>query len=301
MKEASFANTVSEYSKHRKYILESTKKKLKMSIIGHGFVGQAVDNGFDNDKCIKTIIDPKKYNNDISDTSIYDDVFFVCLPTPMSNDGSINASATIKVVEYLKLNRTGTIIIKSTITPDIIEILTEDTWGHKVVYNPEFLTEQNANEDFINAPMHVFGGNAVETVKVADIYRKYSLCKVCPSFHVTPKEASFIKYGVNCYLATKVTWFNQFYDVIQKHDANFDRITQAMSEDSRIGHSHMSVPGFDGKKGYGGACFPKDTAAFLHFCKTFSLLDETISSNNKYRKDYEKDSRELEQNISFDS
>jgi len=273
-------------------------KSLRMSIIGHGFVGQAVDNGFNNDKCIKTIIDPK-YNNDISKTSVYEDVFFICLPTPMSDDGSIDASFVIQAVEYLKLNRTGTIVIKSTITPDIIDILTEDIWGHKVVYNPEFLTEKNSDNDFVNPPMHVFGGVSLETVKVSDIYRKYSLCKVCPVFHVTPKEASFIKYGVNCYLATKVTWFNQFYDVIQKHNANFDRITQAMSEDMRVGHSHMSVPGFDGKRGYGGACFPKDTNAFAHFSEMFSLLDESIKINNNYRKDYDKDERELEQNVSF--
>jgi UDP-glucose 6-dehydrogenase len=72
-----------------------------------------------------------------------------------------------------------------------------------------------------------------------------------------------------------------------------------MRSDPRIGNSHTSVPGFDGKMGFGGACFPKDTSAFLDYAISFSLLDEVIKSNNKIRSKYTKDKRELKQNISF--
>jgi UDPglucose 6-dehydrogenase len=274
-------------------------KKLKMSIIGYGFVGKAVDFGFDNECCEKTLIDIN-FNNSVKDTSKFDDVFFICLPTPMNADKSIDASIVVEAVEYLKLNRTGTIIIKSTVTPEIIEELTLGEYGSKVVYNPEFLTEANANQDFVNPPMHIFGGNILKTKEVEDIYRNYSLCNICPIHHIGAKEASFVKYGVNTFLATKVLWFNQFYDVVQNHGCNYNEIVLALSNDMRIGPSHTHVPGFDGKRGYGGACFPKDTTAFSNFAKSFSVLDTVIEANNMYRSGYEKDEREMEQNVNYD-
>jgi len=275
-------------------------KKLKISIIGYGVAGKAIKDGFDADKCEFTLID-LNLGNDVHSTSLYEDVFFICLPTPMGRNGEINADIVVDVVNYLLHNRTGTVVIKSTITPEVIEELTSSQeHGHKVVYNPEFLTEANASEDFINAQMHIFGGDIIQTKQLESIYRTYSLCKPCPMHHVTAKEASFIKYGINTFLASKVLWFNQFHDVVKSHGCNYDEIMKAISNDMRIGSSHTQVPGFDGKRGYGGACFPKDTAAFAHFAKTFSVLDQVITSNNNYRKDYEKNPRELEQNVKYD-
>lgn len=275
-------------------------KKLKISIIGYGVAGKAINDGFDEDKCEFTLID-LNLGNDVHSTSLYEDVFFICLPTPMGRNGEINADIVVDVVNYLLHNRTGTVVIKSTITPEVIEELTSSPeHGHKVIYNPEFLTEANASEDFINAQMHIFGGDIIQTKQLESIYRTYSLCKPCPIHHVTAKEASFIKYGINTFLASKVLWFNQFHDVVKSHGCNYDEIMKAISNDMRIGSSHTQVPGFDGKRGYGGACFPKDTAAFAHFAKTFSVLDQVITSNNNYRKDYEKNPRELEQNVKYD-
>jgi UDP-glucose 6-dehydrogenase len=69
--------------------------------------------------------------------------------------------------------------------------------------------------------------------------------------------------------------------------------------DSRIGPSHTKVPGFDGKLGFGGACFPKDTAAFINYNNCLTLLQEAVTINNKYRAQYELDDREKEQNITY--
>ena len=68
----------------------------------------------------------------------------------------------------------------------------------------------------------------------------------------------------------------------------------------RIGHSHTRVPGYDGKRGYGGACFPKDTSAFSQYAKTFSILDKVIEVNNEYRADYDKDAREIAQKVEYE-
>ena len=108
--------------------------KLKISVIGCGFVGKAIINGFNKKLCDITPIDIK-YDTTVEDTNPFDDIFFICLPTPMNNDGSINAELVIETVKWLKLNRAGHIVIKSTVTPDIIDKLSDD----RVVYNPEFL------------------------------------------------------------------------------------------------------------------------------------------------------------------
>jgi len=275
--------------------------KLKIAIVGHGFVGKAIDHGFNDYNCTKIIIDPKYGNSVDSIKSLDVDVSFVAVPTPMGKDGEIDSSIVVETVKKLKQRRSGIIVIKSTVTPDIIKSLTRGGGtSSRVVYNPEFLTEVNANSDFINPDMHVFGGHKETTLRLEEIYKEYSLCKPCPAFHMSATEASFVKYGLNCFLATKVLWFNQFYDVVEKFGGNFGHIVNAIGTDPRIGTSHTRAPGFDGKRGYGGACFPKDTSAFNTFSnQEFSVLNEVIRVNNEYRKEYEKDSRELEQNVSY--
>lgn len=274
---------------------------MKIGIVGHGFVGKAVDYGFPNNMCQKTIIDPK-YGNSVDDIIDGDiEYIFVCVPTPMGPDGKIDASIITEVVTKLKKHSNATIIIKSTVTPDIIENLFDDS--SSMVYNPEFLTEKSANEDFVNPTMHVFGGDPYDTSLVEHLYKFYSLCKPCPTYHMSAVDASFVKYGINSYLASKVLWFNQFHDVVNKYGSNFGKVVGAITADTRVGRSHTTVPGFDGKRGFGGACFPKDTAALVHFANgigvEFSVLEEVINANNEYRKAYEKDAREIEQNVKF--
>lgn len=273
---------------------------LNIAIIGHGFVGKAVDYGFPDSQCQKYIVDPKD-GIDITKLPTKMDFTFVCVPTPMGDDGSIDSSIIESVVFYLLENINGVIIIKSTVTPAILKKF-PDT---RVVYNPEFLTEKSANEDFVNPFMHIFGGHPIYTKQVEELYKFYSICKPCPTFHMTNIEASFVKYGINSFLATKVLWFNQFYDIVHSENANYGKIISAITTDSRVCRSHTTVPGFDGKRGYGGSCFPKDTIAFLKYSKNlkndFSVLEKVILENNKYRNRYKKDQREMEQNISYES
>lgn len=274
--------------------------KKKIAIVGHGFVGKAVDYGFSNPNLEKIIIDPK-YNVGIDKLNNIDlEAVFICVPTPMNPDGSINSTIVSNAVNFIKeYGGGGLIVIKSTVTPDVIKTLTSGPNGDRVIYNPEFLTEKAANEDFVNPNLHVFGGQPKACNILHELYKKYSTCKPCPVYNMTAEEASFVKYGINSFLATKVLWMNQFYDIIEKNNCNYNAIINAVSGDPRIGTSHTSVPGFDGKRGFGGACFPKDTAAFLNFAKDFSVLREVINANNNYRSDYDLDDREKMQNITY--
>lgn len=273
---------------------------LRMAIVGHGFVGKAVDYGFSGNQVKKTIIDPKGgHSIDVLATKDID-VTFVCVPTPMGNDGSIDSSIIESVLDYLRNSVSGLIVVKSTVTPDIIEKISAGI-ENRFVYNPEFLTEKSANEDFVNPIMHVFGGERQVTDRLERIYTKYSACKPCPVYHMSAVDASFVKYGMNCFLATKVLWFNQFFDIVENAGGNYNAIVGAIGTDRRIGSSHTSVPGFDGKRGYGLSCFPKDTNAFLKFANgDFSILKEVIQRNNEYRQAYELDDREKLHNIKFD-
>jgi len=271
---------------------------MKILIVGHGFVGKAVDYGFSAVE--RHIVDPI-YGTTLDEVDLNDYICtFVCVPTPMSNTGAIDYTILDSVMNQLNSRHRNIhhkIIIKSTVTPDILELYND----RGVVYNPEFLREKTALEDFINPDFHVFGGYRFDTQVVEEIYNDYSSCKKCPVFHVGYKEASLIKYAMNSFLATKVTFFNQLYDVANDFGANYNSIIKVLEQEPRIGKTHLRVPGFDNKRGFGGACFPKDTAAFVHTTDKMTLLEKAIDINNSYRKLYELDERELQQNISFSS
>jgi len=265
---------------------------FKIAIIGHGFVGKAVDYGFTNPKVIKQTIDPK-YNNNVNHIDISTDLIFVCVPTPMGDFSIIrNTMEQLKLRGFLNHSM---VVIKSTVPPDVLKEFATSS----VVYNPEFLTEKSASEQFINPPFHIFGGDTRASDTLERYYQQYSLCNICPSYKLTIEEASVVKYTINSFLATKVAFFNQLYSMCADNGYNFNQIIQAVGADSRIGHSHTKVPGFDGKLGFGGACFPKDTQAFVNFSDKLSVLEAVISANNTMRAEYELDDREKEQKIMY--
>ena len=270
----------------------------KVAIIGHGFVGKAVDYGFSNPKVEKRIFDPKygTTSDDIKNLPNWGpNITFVCVPTPMGNNGDIDSTILDEVMNNLKNVKT-LIVIKSTITPSIIDKYKQTN----VVYNPEFLTEKSACEQFVNPEFHIFGGTEQACQELDVFYEKYSLCTPCPTYFLNKAEASFVKYAINSFLATKVTFFNQLYDACNNYgQVNFNKIIKAVGADDRVSISHTKVPGFDGKQGYGGACFPKDTFAFSEFSDKLTLLKKAIEINNDYRSQYERDDREKEQNIQF--
>jgi len=136
----------------------------------------------------------------------------------------------------------------------------------KLVYNPEFLTEANALQDFIDPDMQILGGKWRDCEAVEKAYIRYSAVKIVPTFKVDLITASLIKYTINSWLATKVTFFNEIYDLFKNSGAHasWDQFTEMVKNDPRIGDSHMQVPGTDGKQGFGGHCFPKDTNALIY-------------------------------------
>lgn len=279
---------------------------LKIGIVGHGFVGSAVDYAFTHKQVSKFYVDPK-YGTTIDDLIEWEPhLTFICAPTPMNPetgfvDASIVEDAALKCMEDTQ----GTVVIKSTITPDVIDRIANSVFDadvKRLCYNPEFLTESNAKSQFVNAPYHILGGHPDCTRDVEGIYSMFSMCTTDKYIHISAPEAAFVKYGVNSFLATKVTFFNQLHDAVTEFDCNWPSVVNIIGMDERIGHSHTLVPGFDGKRGFGGACFPKDLVAFHNFDKkNLTLLADVDIINNNYRNIYDLDEREKSNNITFES
>ena len=279
---------------------------MKVGIVGFGFVGKALRNSLkDNIDCIE--IDPK-LSTDINDLKNYKpDIVFICLPTPMNDDGSQNINILFDAIKEInKFDQNVLIVIKSTILPKYIEDISKIS--SNVVINPEFLREKSANEDFINSEMIVFGGDEDNCKKLSYFYENHTNC-ICKEHIITDGiSASLIKYTINSFLALKVIFFNEMKSVFDNLNPNNDWLDfiNALSKDKRMGDSHMSVPGPDGRFGFGGPCFPKDVNALIKFSKEIdselNLLKKANTINNSIRAKYNNLTvREKEQNIRFNT
>ncbi|OUU26998.1 MAG: hypothetical protein CBB97_06790 [Candidatus Endolissoclinum sp. TMED37] len=224
----------------------------------------------------------------------------------MNKIGSQDFSIVQDVLEQIKsLKVDSCVILKSTVTPE--NIIKAKNIIPSFVYNPEFLRERNASEDFINSKMIIIAGEEQNQQMVKNLYLDNSLCKT-KNFILTDVEtASLIKYTVNSFLALKVLFFNQVKDIFEQNNSqeSWENFIQYLSYDQRLGNSHMQVPGPDGKKGFGGACFTKDTAAFVNYSskvgKEITLLKKAIQINNEIRSSYKNlDPREKDQNVNYD-
>ena len=265
---------------------------MKLGIIGKGFVGSAVANGFDRD-VEQFIVDTKLNNNTITDlvNSFDPPLTFVCVPTP-EQDTHMDVDISIARDVLAKLQQEkykGIVVIKSTITPDHLTTFKKTFSKLKLVYNPEFLTEANSFEDFKNPSMQVLGGKWRDCEVVEKAYVKHSSVKIVPTFKTDLITASLIKYTINSWLATKVTFFNELYELHKASGTKvpWENFTEMLSQDSRIGNTHMSVPGTDGMFGFGGHCFPKDTEALVYYSKLkkaeLSILKKAIDKNKIQR------------------
>ena len=278
---------------------------MKVSIIGYGFVGKALHKGL-KDEVEVCIVDPEHDTNFDDLIRFSPEISFICVPTPMKDDGTQNISIVEDVLKAFKNNSLDSIIVlKSTVLPNHISSI--ESFFPSLIYNPEFLREAYAIEDFINSQLIIFGGNKSDTQKLANFYDDYSKCINKDYQHTDLKTASLLKYTINAFLATKVVFFNEINSLFLKinPNGNWEDFVKLMSIDERIGNSHMQVPGPDNRYGFGGACFPKDTIALLNFAKSngisLEIIKNAIKVNNSIRSQYQKLSkREVEQNISFD-
>lgn len=277
----------------------------KIAVIGHGFVGRAVERGFE-ERAEVIVVDPAESELRIAD--LPDDLAaaLVCVPTPVGEGGRVDCSIARDVVEQLRDRYPGgdpLVIVKSTLTPDALGVLADAY--RPLVYSPEFLTERDADRDFVNPPMQVFGSrNAWYASEALRIFRTWSAVDArAPVYLTTLEEASLIKYSINSFLATKVTFFNELRELCERAGADFETVRLGVSTDPRIGDSHTRVPGPDGRLGWGGACLSKDTVALVSYSDSVGakteLVESAIEINDEVRSQYEPNERERVNNVTF--
>lgn len=256
----------------------------KIGIIGLGFVGNAIRKTFEIDphrfELVLVDNDPTKGCLGTYQQLKYCDGIFVCVPSPQRNDGSCDTSILEVVLENLS-DYTGVIISKVTAPPQVYARLNNKY--QNLVYSPEFLTAANAVDDYRQSTYAIIGGNVKAYRMEAERILKSSLPYVIGISHCSIKEASLTKYTINSFLATKVLFFNELYELASKTGIDFNNVVELVKLDERLGISHMQVPGPDGKFGFGGACFPKDTSALLKFAEengiNLNVLDSAVKKN----------------------
>lgn len=258
--------------------------KNRIGIIGKGFVGSAVAHGFSAQTGYSAEIriydkDPVRSENSLEKTVNQSDFIFLSVPTPASNTGQIDLSIVEEALSEIdKINKSDSniVLLRSTVTPGTSLMLQKKFSNLRIVFNPEFLTERSALFDFINQSRVILGGDSKYTKKVKDLYR-HRFGDYLPVIETNYETAELIKYMNNLFFATKVSFLNEMKLVADKTNVDWDKAMEGFVMDGRVGHSHLSVPGPDGKLGFGGSCFPKDIQAMINFGKSMGLDMHTIS------------------------
>jgi len=259
----------------------------KIGIIGLGFVGNAIRQSYINNPTIELIeidSDPTKGCKGTYEDLIDASAVFVCVPSPMNDDGSCGTLPLISTLSKLKSFK-GVIISKVTAPPSAYEYL--QTQYPNLVHAPEFLTAANAVQDYLAGKFAIIGGsdkNAIDTAHriIKQGQRMLEMTHVCKI-----GEASLAKYVINSFLSTKVIFMNEMAKLADAGGQSWEKIRELIALDRRIGNSHTQVPGPDGQFGFGGACFPKDTSALLKYAETLdvdlNVLDSAVKKNSLLR------------------
>ena len=262
--------------------------KNRIGIVGNGFVGSAVQFGFSpttaglHDYEIKVYDkDPLKSVDSIEETVNESDFIFLSVPTPSNKDGSMNldiVEQALQDISDVNAVSDNVVLLRSTVTPGTTRKLQEKYPNLRIVFNPEFLTERNAKYDFINQARIILGGEGHEfdgVQETGDLYRS-RFGESQPVIETNWETAELIKYMSNCFFTTKISFLNEMYQIAEKCGVDWGVALDGFFRDGRVGHSHMNVPGHDGKFGFGGSCFPKDIQALIQFGESLGLNMNTL-------------------------
>ena len=279
------------------------KISKSIGIVGNGFVGSAVRYGFSpNVGCDAEVRvydkNPNKSTHTLEEVIIESDIIFLSVPTPSNQDGTMNVDIVDSVLNDIDtmnstmVDEVGIILLRSTVTPGTTSNLQKKYPNLRIVFNPEFLTERSANFDFINQSRFILGGSSDDVIEVSELFRERfgSSLSIIETNYET---AELIKYMTNTFFATKISFLNDMKLLADKCGVIWEDALEGFVRDGRVGHSHLNVPGHDGKFGFGGSCFPKDIQALINFGNELglemSVLKGAWETNLKVRpeKDWE--------------
>lgn len=283
---------------------------MRIGIIGYGYVGKAIADCHDRNMIM--INDPyaleewEQYTiEQIKENTGW---IYVCVPTPIAEDGCCDTSILKSVLDSLS-DYEGIVICKSTAPPEFYINMAKECgkfkkYKFRLVHMPEFLTAANALKDYMHPELIVIGGNAADTNYIAQFVITTDLTYKTKAKIVKTDigSAAAMKYYANSWLATKVIYNNQFANWCASQGVDWNEVAAVCKEDRRLGHSHYKVPGDNGDVGYAGACFPKDISAILASADQknvdMSLLKTQVEINNQIRETQRLEREEAEKNKS---
>lgn len=252
---------------------------MNIGIIGLGVVGNANKIGFEEVGHTVYVHDTKLETSirDVLDT----EVVFLCVPTPPTDDGRCNTTIVESVIQELQdLNYTGIIAIRSTVIPGFTKEMQEKYQNNKICFVPEFVRERCAEFDFL-----------LEHRLLAIGSLENSICEIIEVAHgnlprnkarMSATEAELLKYYLNTFAATRVTFANVFYELCNKLGADYKTIKDSYVKTGRLGDMYLDVT--EELRGYSGVCLPKDTKALSKLIEDLNLkLDffKTVDSDNQ--------------------
>ena len=241
---------------------------MRILIAGYGMVGKA------HHELLKEQHDIEIYDPALGYKHLKaPDAVIVCVSTPPRKDGACEMKNVFDVIETTP---DVPILIKSTISVEGWDMLVDAFPNKQISFSPEFLRAANAVEDLQNTEVLLVGGtNESFWGKVFGIGIEIA----------DPKELILAKYARNSFLALKVAFFNQMYDLCDKLDIEYSAVAHYTGMDERIGYSHTYITD---ERGFGGHCFPKDTSALVRTAERnnveLSIMKAAIKYNNSIRK-----------------
>lgn len=258
-------------------------KEWKIGIIGVGMVGTPLKRWFEENGYVRNQNlflydkDPRKdYFDDINKAN----VVFIAVPTPRNDtnggcDLSAVNNALTTITEAPKI-----IVIKSTVLPGATQYYQSRFPQWKMLFNPEFLTERRAWEDFVKPDRQIVGFTdksidaahlVLSLLPKAPFMSPWGL-ETYKQVRITATEAEIIKYGGNIHFARKVNFANMLNLLCEQVGADYENVRRGMAADFRIGDSHLDV-NHGGYRGFGGYCFPKDLDALIDCLERMGLSE----------------------------
>jgi UDPglucose 6-dehydrogenase len=275
----------------------------KVAVIGFGYVGKALVRFFADhyevlvyDPYVKVAGSGQEHKNvrDASQEEINTcELAVVCVPTEMQEDGSVNLTIVRDVLSWLT---TPLILIKSTVPPGTTDMLVKET-GKKIAFSPEYIGEGNYviqwwkenwphPTDMKYHDFQIFGGDRKTTSAVMQFFKKI-LGPGVKYAQTDAKTAEMVKYMVNSWIGTKVSFCNEFANIAETFGVDYDELRELWLLDGRVGSSHTNVSADKKKRGFGGKCIPKDINGIIDQAGKAGydakFLKEAWASNKRFR------------------
>ncbi len=247
----------------------------RIGIMGAGIVGGALLAYLRERGADVAVYDPPKGHADIEAIDRADTVF-VCVPTPYAPNRGFDDTFLLDALG--RIGGCKTVVIKSTVLPGTTELMQERHPQHHFMFNPEFLREASAYDDFINPDRQIVGFTAAsraEANRVMAMMPRAPFERICAA-----GEAEMAKYVANSFLAVKVIYANEVFDLCERLGIDYAPVRDIVAADLRIGGSHMDVHNA-GYRGYGGKCLPKDSKSLLDLAKSVGMPLEVLAAANR--------------------